>query len=179
MTPRERLYVIGQNGVGAAFVNALLNGFLGWLVVRGLSSFAMWQVPGVAGDLLGTAFGVSFGTAIGASFAVRKDFEKKKIGLPRISPALANLIARFPRGTWKRSLWLGFVSVPIFGVPVLVVLAASGTEAMTPSSFIIVKATLAAVQAALVTPLIVLGVLSDLGRPAPILAEAEGRASVT
>ena len=178
MTPRERFYVIGQNGVGAALVNALLNGFLGWLVVRELASFPMWQVPGVAGDLLGTAFGVSFGTGLGAAFAVRKDFEKKKIGLPRIAPALAALIARFPHGTWKRSIWLGFVSVPIFGVPVLLVLAGAGIQAMSPSSFILVKATLAAVQAALVTPLIVLGVLTDLGAPEPVLADTADRASV-
>jgi hypothetical protein len=178
MTPRERLYVIGQNGVGAALVNALLNGFLGWLVVRELQSFPMWHVPGVAGDLVGTAFGVSFGTGVGAAFAVRKDFEKKKIGLPQLSPGLANLIARFPHGTWKRSIWLGCVSVPIFGVPVLLLLMASGTAALSPGDFILIKATLAAVQAALVTPLIVLGVLSDLARPAPILSDAADRASV-
>ncbi|HMJ13634.1 MAG TPA: hypothetical protein VK524_19585, partial [Polyangiaceae bacterium] len=158
MSPRERLYVIGQNGVGAALANALINGVIGWLITRELVSFPMWKVPGVAGDLLGTAFGITFGTCIGAAFTVRRDFMKKKISLPVISPALTRLIARFPQGTWKRSLWLGFLSILVFGVPVTLLLAASGADALAPNSFIAVKAVFAAVQAAVITPLIVLGV---------------------
>ncbi|MBM4364225.1 MAG: hypothetical protein FJ104_16215, partial [Deltaproteobacteria bacterium] len=49
---------------GAAVVNALLNGAIGWAATRELPVVPTWGLPGVAADLLATAFGVTFGTAL-------------------------------------------------------------------------------------------------------------------
>ena len=57
---------------------------------------------------------------------------------------------------------LGIVAVPVFATPVLAVLVLIGVQALERSTFVWLKAGLAAVEAGVVTPLIALAVLSDV-----------------
>ena len=68
-----RTYLVVQCLVGSAIVNGVINGGIGWAATRSLAAMPLWGVPGVAGDLAGTAFGVTFGTCIGMVLQVKRD----------------------------------------------------------------------------------------------------------
>jgi hypothetical protein len=169
VSPEQRRYLFVQSAIGAAVVNAALNGAIGWGATHGLTQFPTWQVPGVAADMLATAFGVSFGTCFGALLQIRLDTARGKITPPtELPPALAGLVRRLPKGLFRRAVALGLVSVPLFAPPVLVALAASGVVALDRGTFVALKAGFSAVEGLIVTPLIVLAALMDTvdARPA-------------
>jgi hypothetical protein len=159
LSPEQRRYLIGQSGFGAAIVNAVINGAIGWAITRSLTEFPIWKIPGVASDLTATAFGVTFGTCIAIAIQVPRDMAKKKISLPLLSPSLASALVRLPAGTFKRACVLGAISIPIFMPLVLVALAASGSHALEPRAFVLLKAGFSALEGGIVTPFIVLAAL--------------------
>lgn len=148
--------------MGAAIVNALLNGAIGWVITRGLTAFPVWRFPGIGPDLLATTFGVSFGTVLAMVVQVRIDVTRGKIAPFAPPAALAPALARFPRGVLLRSIVLGVLSVPVFATPALAWLALSGADALSRSAFVALKAGLAALEGGLVTPIIVLAALADV-----------------
>jgi hypothetical protein len=79
-----------------------------------------------------------------------------------VSTSVASLLGRFPRGALRRGLVLGAISVPLFALPVVALLAAADVSGMARASFIATKVALSAIEGAIVTPLIVLAVLGDL-----------------
>jgi hypothetical protein len=162
VTTEQRFYILVRNGLGAAFVNALLNGAIGWGITRGLSEFPTWKAPGVAVDLVFTAFGITFGTCVVLPAQIRRDFEHGRASLPEIGPRLSAIIARFPKGFFARAALLGLVSVPLFAPPALLGLAVYGAASLERVAFVELKAVFSAIQGGLVTPLIVLAVLSAL-----------------
>jgi hypothetical protein len=163
LSPAQRRYLFIQNGLGAAIVNAALNGAIAWAMMRRLALLPVWGVPGVVPDILVTAFGVTFGTCIFASLQVRWDVDRGRIS-PALSDGVTRVVARFPAGTFRRAFLLGAVSVVVFCPLVLAALALSGKSGFDRSSFIALKAVFSAVQGAVVTPLIVMGVLADRSR---------------
>jgi hypothetical protein len=168
ISTRDRLYLFGNGCVGAAIVNVLINGFLGWATFRslGVPALALWHIPGIAPDLLGTAFGVTFGTCLGMGWQVRRDMRRGKIGHVDVSPAIARALAYFPQGTLKRSVGLGLASLPLFGLPVIAVLVGLGVVSMERVPYIVLKAAFAGVEAAIATPFMVLASLADVRRAA-------------
>jgi hypothetical protein len=162
VTPGQRFYVVVRNGFGAALVNALLNGAIGWGLTRGLSEFPIWRTPGVAVDLIFTAFGITFGTCLVLPLQTKRDFHRGLVTLPEIAPGVSALIRRFPAGLFRRAVVLGAVSIPVFAPPVLVALAVSGAAAMGRVPFVELKAAFSAIQGGVVTPFIVLAILADL-----------------
>jgi len=95
---------------------------------------------------------------------VRFDVSRGKIRPFAVSSGVASFVARFPSGVLRRSVVLGTASVPVFAFPALAGLALTGLSGLERTTFVIVKTALAAVEGGIVTPLIVLGVLSDLSR---------------
>jgi len=163
VVPDNRRYIVTQSVIGAAIVNAAINVAFGWALTRGLAGLPVWRVPGVAADLVGTAFGVTFGTCIAMSIQIPRDFAKGKIAPFALPAGVASLVARFPAGTLKRGLGLGAISIPLFVPPVVAALALCGVGVVERAAFLWLKGGFSAVQGAVVTPLIVLGALSDLG----------------
>lgn len=161
-----RFYLLGQSCIGAALANAIINAGLGWAGVRGMATFPMWRVPGIAADLAGTAFGVTFGTCLVMAFTVPRDVGRGKIAPFELSPRVASLVARFPRKTFSRALGLGLLSIA-FALPVIAALAGLGTGLMRSSDYVVLKAAFSAVEGAIVTPFIVIGVLADVPRARP------------
>ncbi len=174
LTPLERRYLFWQSCVGAAILNALINWGLGWLGTRALPILFLWRIPGVASDLTGTAFGVAFGTCIGASFQVRRDLERGRIARVAMSPGVAAVVSRFPSGALRRGTTLGALSIPVFAVPVVLVLVGMGVRALDRVPFLELKTVFAAFEGAVVTPFIVLAVLTDVARGGP--RQTAGRA---
>jgi hypothetical protein len=152
MSLRDRIYLFGPGCLGPAVVNALINGALGWAGTRKLPAFPLWTLPGVA-----------FGTYLGLALQVKRDTRAGKVG-PMTSPAVvAAIFGRLPRSTFARSVSLGLAAVPVFAVPVIAALVASGSSEVVSRSFVVLKGTFAAVEAGVLAPLIVLGVLGEMG----------------
>ena len=164
MTSAQRFYVLLRNGAGAALVNALLNGGIGWVMMRGLTEFPVWRVPGAAADFVVTAFGITFGTCVVLPFQVKRDFTAGRASLPEVSPGVRTLLARFPRAFLRRAVVLGAVSVPLFAPWALLALFLSGASELARIPFIELKALFSAIEGGIVTPFIVLAVLTDCSR---------------
>ncbi|MGH7436310.1 MAG: hypothetical protein ACRENE_11615, partial [Polyangiaceae bacterium] len=139
MPPSHRFYLIGQSCIGAAIANALINAGLGWAGLRGMATFPMWHVPGIAADLAGTAFGVTFGTCLVMAFTVPRDVGRGKIAPFEPHPSVASLVGTFPRKTFRRAVGLGLVSIA-FSLPVIAVLAGLGTGLMRSPDYVVLKA---------------------------------------
>jgi len=172
VSPRQRFYLFGQNGIGAALVNAAINWALGWAMTRHLARLPMWGMTSVGTDLLGTAFGVTFGTCLVMALQVRRDLTHGRISPVALSGPLEALVGRFPQGVLRRGLGLGALSVPVFALPVVAALAASGVHAMDRVPFLVLKSSFSAVEGAIVTPLIVLAALSGVSVRVPQTAPA-------
>jgi hypothetical protein len=163
MSLRDRIYLVGPGCLGPAVMNALVNGALGWVGTPKLAALPLWNLPGVAADLAVTAFGVAFGTYLGLALQVKRDTRAGKVG-PMTSPAVvATIFGHLPKSTFARSVGLGLAAVPVFAVPVIAALAASGSSEVVSRSFVVLKGTFAALEAAILAPLIVLGVLGEMG----------------
>ena len=168
MTPAQRRYLFVECSIGAAIINALLNGGLGWVATLGLTEFPVWKVPGVAGDFLATAYGVSFGTCIGAAIQARIDIGRGRITPPTsLPPRLAPVVAALPRRLLARAIALGVASTVALGPFILLGLFLSGQAALARGTFIAVKAAFSAVEGAVVTPVIVLAALLDRAKVEP------------
>lgn len=159
MSPEQRRYVFIQCGVGAGIANALINGVIGWFTTRGMPQFTVWSIPGVGPDIVATAWGLAFGTVLVMAFQVKNDVARGKVSAPILSEGLAAFVGRFPRSWFKQGVFLGCLAVPLFCPPVILALWVSGVGALDRASFIALKAGFAAVEGALVTPIIVLGFL--------------------
>jgi hypothetical protein len=169
MTPEQRRYLFVECVIGAAVVNALINGGLGWVATRGYPTFPVWKLPGVAADLLGTAYGVSFGTCIGAALQVKIDRARGRITTPSTVPErLAPIISAMPRNLLARAIAVGIASVAVLGPLVALGLYFYGAPAFGRQPFLVLKSAFSAVEGAVVTPVIVLAALLDSTAPAAV-----------
>jgi hypothetical protein len=167
MTARDRRYLLVTCCIGSAVVNAIINGGLGWGLTHTYPILPLWRIPGVVADIAGTAFGVTFGTCLGMALQIRRDIRRGKVGpveVSALSPGVAALVARFPAGTFRRGMGLGAASVPLFTLPVIVGLLVMGVGPLERMPFVALKSAFAALQAAMVTPLIALAALGDISR---------------
>lgn len=162
LSPLHFRYLVLQSCLGAAVVNAAVNGGIAWAQTRALPALGMWTIPGVALDLMTTAFGVTFGTFIAMTLQVRRDVARGRITAPRLSSEIegwfARHTARLPARFLPQGILLGVVSIP-FCVPLLAGLALSRVGHLDRSAFIEIKAAFAGIEGALVTPVIVVGLL--------------------
>jgi len=165
---RTRAYFIGQSVVGAAIVNALINGAFGWLAMLELPRLSLWGAPGIAIDTILTAFGVAFGTALIVPIQARKDLFAGTVSPEEPSGRIGRLIRALPHHTLRRGLVLGAACVAAFVPLPLLALSTLGVESMLPGPFIAFKAGFSAIVGAAVTPLITLqAMVAARGRPWP------------
>lgn len=167
MTPEQQRYIYVQSALGAAVVNFLLNGAIGWASTIGLREFPMCRVPGVLVDLVATAFGVAFGTCFGVLLQVRGDLKRGKIAVPNVTPEMEARLSRLPKVLWIRAILVGLLAAAVFAPPMCGILALSGAPALPRAAFILVKGVFAAIEAALITPFLVLAALRDSRRAPP------------
>ncbi len=156
LAAQTRAYFISQTVIGAAIVNAVINGVIGWLAVLPLPTpvLGMWTQPGVAIDTVLTAFGVAFGTALVVTFTARKDMYLGKVAPEAPSGFLATLVERLPFSLLPRAIVLGVACVVLFVPPPLFYFARAGVEGLAHGPFIAFKALFSAVVGAAVTPLV-------------------------
>jgi hypothetical protein len=151
LSPRHLRFLVLDEVLGSIVVNLAVNAAIAFGVVRTLASVPLWGVTSIAADTLGTAFVLPVLTAFFTGLLVRAQVVR------RLLPPLptASLRSAFSRRHWlQRGTLLGLAATAAVGAPVVAVFALCGPPALTPSAFIIFKATFAAALGAVVTPLL-------------------------
>jgi hypothetical protein len=165
LAAQTRRYFIGQTVIGAAIVNALINGAFGWLAMLKLPTLPLWGAPSVFIDTVLTAFGVAFGTVLVVTFQARKDMFAGKAMPQDPTGVLGRVIYSLPEGLLARGAWLGIACVVVFVPLPIFLLAALEMASLSADGFIAFKAGFSAVVGACVTPLISLyAMVSARGR---------------
>lgn len=151
---QNRRYFIGQTVIGAAIVNAVINGAFGWLAMLELPVIPLWGAPSVAVDTVLTAFGVAFGTALIVPFQARNDLFAGKVSPAEPEGRVGRLVRALPGGVLPRATILGAACVVIFVPLPLLGLSLSKVTAWSAAPFINFKMVFSILVAVFVTPLI-------------------------
>jgi hypothetical protein len=165
MNPTSFRYIFLQNGVGACLFNVLLNGLIGWGLVRERTELPVWGPESVVGDTVITAFLLAFLTYLIVARQARKDLACGKVEPLVLSAGLRQLLDRFPQANLPRAFMLGLVGVMCFAVPVVAWFGAIGVASMESMHFIAYKACFAGVEAAVLTPLTVILAVNGSAEP--------------
>jgi hypothetical protein len=160
----QRRYLLLEQGVGAAGFNFLLNAAIAWLIFRGADVVPLWGQQSIAGDTIGTSVILPFLTCLIATRLVRGHVRSGKVAPLGWSRDTQPWLGWLPRG-----LVLGGAGLLVFAPPVLVALAALGVTQLGLGRFVVFKASFAAAEALVVTPLVALWAIAE-GPAAPVRA---------
>jgi hypothetical protein len=143
-----------QIAVSAGIINTLINAPLAWALVPADAVLPSWGLPGVASDLVATAFGIAAGTVVVVTPQIRRQLAMGKLAPPSLSPYWRGGFARWPRGALRRALNVGVFTVLISTPLPLMTLALLGSPSLDRLGLTLLKGTFAFVVGALVTPVI-------------------------
>jgi hypothetical protein len=141
LTSRQLRYFLLRHVLGAGIANFLLNGAMGWIIMLKRADLPLWGMQSIAGDLAGTAFGLSFGTCLIVTVTARNDLRKGLVDALHLSPAVTDTFRKPPHGTFKRSLIFGVGSLFLFAPMAIALLLATGVTDLRPVPFTLLKAT--------------------------------------
>ena len=166
MSPAQRRYLLLEQGVGAAGFNFLLNAAIAWLMFRGADVVPLWGQQSIAGDTIGTSVILPFLTCLIATRLVRGHVRSGKVAPLGWSRDTQPWLGWLPRGTLARGLALGGAGLLVFAPPVLLAHVALGVTQLGLGRFVVFKASFAAAEALVVTPLVALWAIVE-GPAAP------------
>jgi hypothetical protein len=164
---RVRTFSWLGNALGAGVVNALLNAAFGWFFLPAGKTLPLLGVPGVFGDTLGMAYGISFGTVLVVTPQIQRDFRRGRLLPPPVSPYWQASLERWPRSIFRRSVQLGVFSILVFAPLPLLGLWALSPDGFGREAFALYKGAFAFVEGALVTPFIAVAAMLDLSSRSP------------
>src|SRR5881296_2180494 len=169
----QRRYLLLEQGVGAAGFNFLLNAAIAWLMFRGADVVPLWGQQSIAGDTIGTSIILPFLTCLIATRLVRGHVRAGKVAPLGWSRDTQPWLGWLPRGTLARAAALGGAGLVVFTPPTLVALVALGVADLGLGRFVVFKASFAAAEALVVTPLVALWAIAEgPAAPAPALRAA-------
>ena len=156
MSRAQRRYLLLEQGVGAAGFNFLLNAAIAWLMFRGAAGVPLWGQQSIVGDTIGTSILLPLLTCLIATPLVRGHLRAGKVAPLGWSRDTQPWLGWLPRGTLARGLALGSAGLVVFAPPVLAAIAALGVTQLGVGRFVVFKASFAAAEALVVTPLVAL-----------------------
>ena len=158
---------LGEQGVGSAIFNFVLNGVIAWLMFRGQATVPLFGQQSIAGDTIGTCFFLPFLTCLIVTRVARGHVRAGKVAGIGWTRASHPTLRWLPAGTALRGFVLGLGCIATFAVLTISVLNALGVHELRLWPFVLFKASFAAGLAAIVTPVIALWAIAEPG-PAPI-----------
>ncbi|MBI4517629.1 MAG: hypothetical protein HY699_17630 [Deltaproteobacteria bacterium] len=153
MLPAHKRFLLLEEGVGSIVVNLLINGVIAFFMFRGAAAVPLWGQQSIAGDTIGTALLLPLFTCLIVTPLARRQVRAGAV------PPLAALPAAMrwlPRGTFRRGLLLGALTVASVAPATIAALTAGGVTQQSFWGFVAFKAIFAAALGAVVTPLIAL-----------------------
>jgi hypothetical protein len=169
MSSFHRRFIFIEQGVGAAIFNFVLNAAIAWAMFRGLAQVPLWGQESIGADTLGTSFILPFLTCLAVTRLARKRVQKGHLSRLEWTRDSHPMLGYLPETTVKRALVLGLAGLVLFAPPTMAAFYALGVSDLALRDFIVFKASFAAVEAAIVTPLVALWALEG-GTDEPGLA---------
>lgn len=152
-----------------ALANALFNGAIAWLSVRGEDNVPLWSTgqTSTVTDSLATLFLLPLVTCVFCTGAVWRELGAGR--LERIEgPSLRRLaLAALPASRLRRGALFGLLALLALAAPVTLLLVAVGLGDLSEGEFIAYKVSFAVALGALVTPAIALCAMADEVDQAP------------
>lgn len=153
----HRRYLIEQ-AIAGFVINAVLNAGIAWLVFHSFETVPLWGEQSIMGDTIATGFLLPFLVCLVLTPLTRGQIRSGKLPADDVTRAL---VSRLPKGLFVRSLVVGAVGLPIAALPVFAILSGLGVTEIASAPFIGIKALIAGLLAALVSPPIALRALGD------------------
>jgi hypothetical protein len=144
----------GLTALGSGIINVLINAPIGWFMVPAGTQLGIWTVPGVAGDLVATAFGIAFGTALVVTWQTRNQVARGQLLAPQLAARWHDMFAGWPRSSWIRGFNLGVWCVLIFTPLPLLALYLLDVQPLDRMAVTLLKGSFSFVVGGLVTPVI-------------------------
>jgi len=151
---QPRPFSYPQIAISSGIINTLINAPLGWGLVPAGTVLPTWGVPGVAFDLVATAFGIAFGTVLVVTPQIRRQIAAGKLERAALSAHWREQLGRWPRGALQRAINVGVLTVLAAAPLPLAALAALGTPGFDRPGYTVLKGAFAFVVGGLVTPVI-------------------------
>jgi len=161
MSSAHARYLFVEQLVGSAVVNFVLNALIAWGMFGRLSVVPLWGQQSIAGDLFGTAFLLPFLTCLIVTPVARRQVAQRGFGGLGWSRASHPWLRALPARTVWRGVVLGGACVVSVAPFLLGTLDVVGIQSMSVRAFVLFKALMAAVLAAVVTPLIALWAIAE------------------
>jgi hypothetical protein len=161
LSEAQRKYLIHEQIIGAAIVNGLLNGLLGWLAFRKHPAVPMLGESSIVNDTIGTAVLLPLFVCLIATPLIRKAVKAGKVAPLTAASEARSMVLWLPANPFLRGLVLALGALASCATVLLGLLALLGVQQMSVSGFVIVKMLYSAILAALVSPIIALYVLAS------------------
>jgi hypothetical protein len=151
---QPRQFSWGLSALVSGVINFAINAPIGWFMVHAGSSLRVWGLPGVAPDIVITAYAIAFGTALVVTPQTQRQVERGQLLPPVLSQGWRRAFAGWPRSRLRRAINLGVLSVLLFAPLPLLVLWLSGVPELDRTAVTALKGGFSFVEGALVTPVI-------------------------
>jgi len=161
MSPAHRWYLVVEQGVGAAIFNFALNAAIAWLLFRSRDVVPLWGDRSIAGDTIATSMILPFLTTLIVTPTARRQVRAGRVVSLGWSRATHPTLGWLPRGTLARAFVLGIVCALVLSPLTLLVLAVLHVAHLGLGRFVVFKASLAAFEALLVTPVVSLWAIAE------------------
>ena len=153
MSSRHWRYVLLDNGVGAAVINAAINGAIAWGLFHGVAAVPLWGQMGIAADTIATSLLLPFITCLVVTHLTAWHVRAGRL-VPLDEGAEPHaLLARLPRPTLIRAAALAAASLVVLVPFTLATLVLLGIDGLPFAGFLLFKIGFAVAASTLVTPL--------------------------
>jgi hypothetical protein len=142
-------YLVLDNGLGAACLNAVINGAIAWATFRGTAVVPLWGPLGIASDTVATSLILPFLTCVIVTALTRWHVRAGR--LPPLPVGLG--WAGLPSGTLARGGALAAASFVLLVPITLLIFIGSGVRELPFERFVVFKVAFAVADGLLVTPL--------------------------
>lgn len=152
-------YLLLDNGLGAALLNAAINGAIAWALFHHLPIVPLWGAVGIASDTIATSLILPFLTGIIVTALTGWHVRAGRLA-PLVLGDARPPAAWLPEGTAGRAGMLAVVSLVLLVPVTLLAFVGLGVEELPFERFLVFKIAFAVADGLLVTPLVALLALS-------------------
>lgn len=169
LSKKQNMYMLWNFLLPATIFNFFLNGGIGYLTFRKLSSVPLWGDTSVGADAIGTSFFLPFITFLIMAPIVRWHIKSGQIEPWEMAKQRYRMVEKWPKGMARGAFFLALTCL-VLSAPVAVALLQSfGPSTYSLSGAVLVKATYSTLLTILVVPVIVALALREQVQP-PALA---------
>ncbi|GEM_PF-5967254 len=156
LSREHRRYLLIEQALAGVIINVAIAALLGWLFFRNVERVPIAGMGGAMVDTIVSAFMIAFATCLAVTRVARGDVRRGRIA-PLDGGALS---AAMPQGVVARAIALGGACAAVVSLVLFAVWVRFGNRDVLLRHFIVFKLGFAALEGALITPLIAFAAIS-------------------